>query len=295
MLASIAYPNIDPVLVSIGPIAIRWYGLAYVAGFVVAGFVLRSLARRWKVDLSDDDLLDIVLWAVVGLVVGARLGYVVFYGAGTYWDDPASILAFWDGGMSFHGGLVGFLLTGWIVARKKGIPPLRLFDLGAVGAPLGIFFGRIANFINGELWGRVSDVPWAMVFPRAPGDLPRHPSQLYEALLEGLVIFVVLWFLARRKRGDGLIIGTLLVLYSLFRTFVEFFREPDVQLGFIAGPFTMGQLLTLPMVFAGAWLIWRALRDEAAGSGNAPVDDEGAEGSAEDVVRTESSGPTRPV
>lgn len=262
MLASIAYPNIDPVLVSIGPIAIRWYGLAYVAGFIVAGLVLRSVARRWKVGLSDDDLLDIVLWAVVGLVVGARLGYVVFYGAGAYWDDPGSIIAFWDGGMSFHGGLVGILLAGWIVARTKGIPPLRLIDLGAVGAPLGIFFGRIANFINGELWGRVSDVPWAMVFPRAPGDLPRHPSQLYEALLEGLVIFVVLWVLARRKREDGLIIGTLLVLYSVFRTFIEFFREPDVQLGFVAGPFTMGQLLTLPMVFAGGWLIWRAVRRE---------------------------------
>lgn len=297
MLGAIAYPNIDPVLVSIGPIAIRWYGLAYVAGFIVAGLVLRSLARRWEVGLSDDDLLDIVLWSVVGLVVGARIGYVLFYGAGSYWDDPVSILAFWDGGMSFHGGLIGILLTGWIVAKKKGIPPLRLFDLGAVGAPLGIFFGRIANFINGELWGRVSDVPWAMVFPRAPGGLPRHPSQLYEALLEGLVIFIVLWVLARRKRGDGLLIGTLLVLYSVFRTFIEFFREPDVQLGFIAGPFTMGQLLTLPMLFAGVWLIWRALHQEHLG-GVAPDSvpaGEGQEAPSEDGVRTASSDPTDPA
>ncbi len=262
MLAAIPYPNIDPVLVSIGPVAIRWYGLAYVAGFIVAGLVLRSRAKRWGVGLSDDDLLDIVLWAVVGLVAGARIGYVLFYGVGSYWDEPLSILAFWDGGMSFHGGLIGALLAGWIVAKRKGIPPLQLFDLGAVGAPLGIFFGRIANFINGELWGRVTEVPWAMVFPRAPGGLPRHPSQLYEALLEGLVIFCVLWVLSRRKRSDGLIIGTLLVLYSVFRTFIEFFREPDAQLGFILGPLTMGQLLTLPMVFVGIWLVWRALKAE---------------------------------
>jgi len=265
VIASIAYPNIDPVLVELGPIAIRWYGLAYVAGFIIAALVMRSLVRRWNVALTDDDLLDIVLVAVIGLVAGARLGYVVFYGAGAYWDDPLSILAFWDGGMSFHGGLVGVMLAGWLIARKKGVPVLRLFDLGAVGAPLGIFFGRIANFINGELWGRETDVPWGMVFPRAPGGMPRHPSQLYEAVLEGLVIFVVLFALSRRKRGDGLIIGTLLVLYSVFRTAIEFFREPDIQLGFIFGPFTMGQLLTAPMLIAGGWLIWRALRAGAPG------------------------------
>ncbi|MRS12954.1 MAG: prolipoprotein diacylglyceryl transferase [Actinobacteria bacterium] len=263
-MASIPYPNIDPVMFSLGPVSIRWYGMAYVAGFIVAGLILRSLVRRWEVGLTDDDMLDIVLACVIGLVAGARLGYVVFYGAGGYWDDPVSILRFWDGGMSFHGGLAGIMLAGWLMARRKGVPVLRLFDLGAVGAPLGIFFGRIANFINGELWGRVSDVPWAMVFPHAPGTLPRHPSQLYEALLEGLVLFCVLWLMSRRKRADGLLIGTLLALYAVFRTFIEFFREPDVQLGFILGPFTMGQLLTLPMLVAGGWLIWRALKVERA-------------------------------
>lgn len=278
MIASIAYPAIDPVLVEIGPIAIRWYGLAYVAGFIVAALVMRSLVRRWKVALTDDDLLDIVLVAVIGLVTGARIGYVVFYGAGVYWSDPLSILAFWDGGMSFHGGLAGVMIAGWFVARKKGVPVLRLFDLGAVGAPLGIFFGRIANFINGELWGRETDVPWGMVFPRAPGGMPRHPSQLYEALLEGLVIFIVLFVLSRRKRGDGLIIGTLLVLYSVFRTVIEFFREPDVQLGFIFGPFTMGQLLTAPMLLAGGWLVWRALR-----AGASEVAESNAEAVADDA------------
>ncbi|MDO8848648.1 MAG: prolipoprotein diacylglyceryl transferase [Coriobacteriia bacterium] len=270
MIAAIPYPNIDPVMLEIGPIAIRWYGLAYVAGFIVAGLVTRSLIRRWKVALTDDDLLDMVLVAVIGLVAGARIGYVVFYGVGAYWDDPLSILAFWDGGMSFHGGLIGIMLAGWLVARRKGIPVLQMFDLGAVGAPLGIFFGRVANFINGELWGRTTDVPWGMVFPRAPGDLPRHPSQLYEAVLEGLVIFCVLWVLSRRKRGDGLIVGTLLLLYAVFRTGIEFFREPDAQLGFIFGSLTMGQLLTLPLVFAGGWLVWRALAFGRAEAGDTP-------------------------
>jgi phosphatidylglycerol:prolipoprotein diacylglycerol transferase len=260
MLASIAYPHIDPVAFAVGPFAVRWYGLAYVAGFVFAALVMRELDTRWKVGLSTDDMLDIVLVAVVGLIAGARLGYVLFYGVGSYWSDPLSIFAFWDGGMSFHGGLVGILLAGALVARRKGIPPLRLFDMGAVGAPIGLFFGRIGNFLNGELWGRPTDAAWGMVFPRAPGDLPRHPSQLYEALLEGLVLFVVLWILSRKKREDGFILGVMIGLYGAFRIFIEFFREPDVQLGFIAGGFTMGQLLSLPMVAAGVWLVVRALR-----------------------------------
>lgn len=259
-MASIPYPYINPVMFELGPLHVRWYGMAYVAGFIVAGLILRSLARRWEIKLTDDDMLDIVLVGVLGLVIGARVGYVLFYGAGGYWDDPLSILAFWDGGMSFHGGLAGIMLAGWIVAKRKGISALRLFDLGAVGAPIGIFFGRIANFINGELWGRPTDLPWGMVFPRAPGGMPRHPSQLYEAFLEGLVIFAVLWVLSRKKRAEGLYIGTLLVLYAVFRTVVEFFREPDVQLGFVAGPFTMGQLLTVPVFVGGLWLVWRALR-----------------------------------
>jgi phosphatidylglycerol:prolipoprotein diacylglycerol transferase len=169
--------------------------------------------------------------------------------------------------MSFHGGLIGIMLAGGWIARRKGIPVLRLFDLGAVGAPLGIFFGRVANFINGELWGRPTDAPWGMVFPGAPGGMPRHPSQLYEAVLEGLAIFSVLWILSRRRRPEGLLIGVLMVLYAVFRTFIEFFREPDAQLGFIAGPLTMGQLLTLPMLVFGGWLVWRALRTEHGGGG----------------------------
>ena len=278
MLASIAFPDIDPVFFAIGPLQVRWYGLAYVVGFVLAGLVMRSLNKRWRVGLTDDDMLDIVLVAVIGLVVGARLGYVLFYGAGAYWSDPASMLRFWDGGMSFHGGLVGIMLAGAIVAKRKGVALLRLFDLGAVGAPLGLFLGRIANFINGELWGRATDAPWGVVFPYAPGTAARHPSQLYEALLEGAVLFVVLFVLSRRKRGDGFMIGTMIGLYGVFRIIVEFFREPDIQVGFLAGGLTMGQLLSLPLVVAGGWLVWRALggdptAEEPSGDGvpGAPV------------------------
>ena len=262
-MASLSYPAIDPVAFAVGPLEVRWYGLAYVAGFIVAALVFRAMNRRWEIGLSDDDILDVVLAGVVGLVAGARLGYVLFYGVGSYVHDPASVFAFWDGGMSFHGGLVGIMLAGVVVARRKGVALLRLYDLGAVGAPAGLLFGRVANFINGELWGRVTDVPWGMVFPSAPGAQPRHPSQLYEAALEGLVLFAVLLVLSRKKRGDGFMIGTLLALYGVFRIFVEFFREPDLQLGFIAGSFTMGQLLSLPMVALGAWLVWRAVRSES--------------------------------
>ena len=266
-MGSIPYPDINPVLFTLGPLAVRWYGLSYVMGFIIGGLIVRSLNKRWEIGLTDEDLLDVVLACVVGLVVGARLGYVLFYGAGRYWADPLSILAIWDAGMSFHGGLIGILLAGWWVARRKGIAVLRLYDMGAVGAPIGLFLGRLANFINGELWGRTTSVPWGMVFPAAPGELPRHPSQLYEALLEGLVLFAVLLVLSRRKRPDGFMIGVLLTLYGVFRIFVEFFREPDVQLGFIAGGFTMGQLLSLPMLVAGIWLVVRALRAERQGAG----------------------------
>lgn len=258
-MAAFAFPDIDPVAFAVGPLQVRWYGLAYVAGFVLAALVLHRLNKRWEVGLATDQEIDVVLAAVIGLMVGARLGYVLFYGGGEYLRHPLRIFETWQGGMSFHGGLIGILLAGWVMSRRLKVPFLRLADLGAVGAPIGLFLGRLTNFVNGELWGRVTTVPWGVVFPGA-GPLPRHPSQLYEAVLEGLVLFGVLLALSRTKRPDGTMLGTLLVLYGAFRIFVEFFREPDVQLGFVAGPFTMGQILSAPMLVAGGILLVRAHR-----------------------------------
>jgi phosphatidylglycerol:prolipoprotein diacylglycerol transferase len=254
--ALLPYPAIDPVLVRIGPLAVRWYGLAYVGAFVVAWLVLRRLDARWKPGLSEDDRLEILLAAVVGVVVGARLGYVLFYNLGAYLRSPLTILALWDGGMSFHGGLIGILVAGAVMSRRLKLPFLTICDIGSVAAPAGFFFGRLANFVNDELWGRPASVPWAMVFPTG-GPVPRHPSQLYEALLEGVVLFAVMWWLSLRVRTRGTLLGWLLVLYGSFRILVEFFRQPDVQIGFLPGGATMGQLLSIPMVLGGvALLLW---------------------------------------
>ena len=259
-MAYFTFPAFDPVAFAIGPLSIRWYGLAYVAGFLGAWSVLRILDERWGIGLGPDKRMVAVLAAVVGVIAGGRLGYVLVYGVGAYFAQPLKIFALWDGGMSFHGGLVGILLAGVWFARHYKVPFLTMCDIGAVGAPIGIFFGRIANFINGELWGRVTTVPWAVTgFPGA-GPGARHASQLYEAGLEGLVIFVVMVVMARKRRAEGLIVGWMLTLYGVFRIFVEMFREPDSQMGFFAGIFTMGQLLSVPMVLVGVWLIVRALR-----------------------------------
>jgi phosphatidylglycerol---prolipoprotein diacylglyceryl transferase len=259
ILPVIVFPAFDPVALRVGPLSVRWYGLAYVAAFVAAGFVMHWLVRRWKLNISDDDQLTILIAAVVGVILGGRLGYVLVYGTGFFLRNPARILAIWDGGMSFHGGLVGILIAALVVSRTMGIPWLTLCDLGSVGAPLGMLFGRLANFVNGELWGRATTAPWAMVFPAADG-LPRHPSQLYEAALEGLVLFLIMLWLATRQPNPprGVILGWLLTLYGVFRIFAEYFRQPDVQMGtkgFLAMGVTTGQLLSVPMVIAGVWLI----------------------------------------
>jgi phosphatidylglycerol:prolipoprotein diacylglycerol transferase len=263
--AAWAYPAIDPVALRLGPLSVRWYGIAYLVAFLAAWWVATYFNRRWELGLTTDDIAAIMLAAVIGVVVGGRLGYVIFYGAGQYWKAPLTIFALWDGGMSFHGGLVGILIAGVIVARRLKVPFLTLCDMGSVAAPVGFLTGRLANFVNGELWGRVSNVPWAMVFPSG-GPLPRHPSQLYEAALEGVVLLAIMWWLSRRRRADGELMGWLLLLYGVFRIFVEFFREPDVQVGFLFGGVTMGQLLSIPMVIAGVWLIvWlRRARKAAA-------------------------------
>lgn len=258
------YQNLDPVALSLGPLVVRWYGLAYVAGFALAAFIIYRIARRWRLGLTMDDLLTLMICAIVGVVVGGRLGYVLFYGDGYYFAHPLEIFAFNQGGMSFHGGLAGLLAGGAVAARLTEIPFLTLADLGAIAAPLGLFFGRCANFVNGELWGAPTDWPIGVVFGGAAGMMPRHPSQLYEAVLEGLVIFCVLFALSRKMppRPRGTFVGAFLLLYGVFRFLIEFVREPDAQLGYLWGGWlTMGQVLSAPLVIAGvAMLVYAAKR-----------------------------------
>ncbi len=258
------YQNLDPIAFSLGPLVVRWYGLAYVAGFAAAAFVIYRVARRWKLGMSEDNLLTLMVCAIIGVVLGGRLGYVLFYGDGYYLAHPLEILAFNQGGMSFHGGLVGLLVGGAVAARLTRIPYLTLADMGAIAAPIGLFFGRCANFVNGELWGAPTDWPIGVVFGGAAGTMPRHPSQLYEAVLEGLVIFCILFALSRKlpPRPRGTFVGAFLLLYGVFRFLIEFVREPDVQLGYLWGGWlTMGQVLSAPLVVAGiAVLIWAVKR-----------------------------------
>lgn len=257
------YQGLDPIAFSLGPLVVRWYGLAYVLGFVCAAAIIYFVAKRWKLGMSEDNLLTLMVCAIVGVVLGARIGYVLFYGDGYYLSHPLEILAFNQGGMSFHGGLVGLLIGGAVAARMTRIPFLTLADLGSIVAPIGLFFGRCANFVNGELWGAPTDGPLGVVFGGAAGMMPRHPSQLYEAVLEGLVIFCVLFALSRKRppRPQGTFLGAFLVLYGIFRFLIEFVREPDVQLGYLWGGWlTMGQVLSAPLIVAGIALLIYAAR-----------------------------------
>jgi phosphatidylglycerol:prolipoprotein diacylglycerol transferase len=268
-LAALPFPNIDPVLIEIGPFAIRWYALAYIAGLVLGWLYAARLAAHkpyWgaRAPISRADLDDFLLWAVIGIIVGGRVGYVLFYNFAYYLTAPLEALAIWHGGMSFHGGLAGMALAVWWFSHRRGLPVLSLGDLVSAAAPIGLFFGRVANFINGELFGRASDVPWAVAFP-AGGPQPRHPSQLYEALLEGAVLFLALNWLIRRGalQRPGLVFGALLIGYGLARVFVEFFRLPDPQIGFLWGGLTMGMTLSAPMIAIGVGLVLYARRAPA--------------------------------
>ena len=255
------YHALDPVAFSVGPLVVRWYGIAYVLGFALGGLVVWRTQRRWRLGVSPDDLLSLVIGIALGVIVGARLGYCLFYGDGYYLAHPLHILMTYEGGMSFHGGLVGGILGGYVACRVTGLNPRTMLDLGLTAAPLGLLFGRCANFVNGELWGKPTDLPWGVVFETG-GGVARHPSQLYEALLEGLVIFVVLQVLARRRPAppQGLATGAFLALYGVFRFLVEFVRVPDAQLGYLVGSLTMGQLLSLPLVVVGIAEIVLSLR-----------------------------------
>lgn len=263
MMLNDIYHALDPVAFSIGPLSVRWYGIGYVLGFAVAAFLLYAIAKRWKLKIDADSVLTIMVCVIIGIILGARIGYCLFYGNGFYLEHPLEILAINQGGMSFHGGLIGALLAGIVAAKITDIPYLTLADLGAIAATLGIFFVRCANFINGELWGAPTDAPWGVVFGGLAGDMPRHPSQLYEGVLEGLVIFIVLFSMSFRKPPfpRGSFIGAFLILYGIFRILIEFVREPDVQLGYLAfGWVTMGQVLSLPLIVAGAAIVIYAIR-----------------------------------
>jgi phosphatidylglycerol---prolipoprotein diacylglyceryl transferase len=266
--AELAFPEIDPVAFSIGPFEARWYALAYVAGLILAFWYMKRLIRQpalWngrQPAATPQQLDDLFLWATLGVILGGRLGYVLFYDPIYFADHPLDIVKLWQGGMSFHGGFLGVIVACWGFARIHGLRLDQLLDLAAASVPLGLGLGRLANFINGELYGRVTDVPWSMVFPHG-GPLPRHPSQIYEALLEGAFLFILGRIATHRFHilsHPGRLAGVFALIYALIRIFVEFFREPDVHIGFYAGFITRGMLLSLPMMLIGIWLLLRSRR-----------------------------------
>ena len=257
VLPILTYPKINPVLISIGPFSVRWYALAYIAGILAGWYYARIIIaskRLWggPAPFTVTDFDDFIIWITLGIILGGRIGYVLFYNLGYFAANPLEIFALWTGGMSFHGGVIGCIVVTVLFALRRGIPVLSLGDVTLAVAPIGLFLGRLANFINGELWGRPTDVPWAMVFPSG-GPFPRHPSQLYEATLEGLLLLVVLGVMVRfgALKRPGVVTGTFAVAYGIVRIFCEFFREPDPQLGFLWGGLTMGMLLSIPLILAG--------------------------------------------
>ena len=257
ILTVLPYPHINPVLVSIGPFAIRWYALAYIVGIIAGWFYARAIIVSQKVwggpaPITVVDFDDFIIWITLGIILGGRIGYVLFYNLPHFAAHPAQILELWTGGMSFHGGVLGCVVATVAFAWRRGLPMLSLGDVTTAVAPIGLFLGRLANFINDELWGRPTDVPWAMIFPSG-GPIPRHPSQLYEAALEGILLLIVLGVLVRlgALRRPGMVTGVAAIGYGMARIFCEFFREPDPQLGFLWGGLTMGMLLCVPLILAG--------------------------------------------
>jgi phosphatidylglycerol:prolipoprotein diacylglycerol transferase len=264
-LFAIPFPAIDPVAVAIGPFVVRWYALAYIAGLLIGWRYCLVLADRPPRLIERRDIDDFLVWATLGVVLGGRIGYVLFYQPGYYLQHPIEALYLWHGGMSFHGGALGVTLAIVLFTRARRLPVLAFSDVVAEAIPIGLFFGRIANFINGELFGRETDVPWAMAFPNG-GPVPRHPSQLYEAVCEGLLLFLLLLIAEHRgaRRRPGIVTGLFLVGYAVARMSGELFRQPDAQLGFLVLGTTMGQLLSIPVLIAGILLIWWARRQPAS-------------------------------
>ena len=249
--------GLDPVALQLGPLALRWYSLAYIGGILAAWWLLLRMVRRPGSPMTAAHVDDLITWCTLGVILGGRLAYVIFYNPGQYLADPLAVLKLWEGGMSVHGGLVGVILAILLYARKAGLSALRILDYAAVVTPLGLMLGRLANFMNGELWGRPTDGSWGIIFPDA-GPLPRYPSQLFEAGLEGVTLLLLLnllfWFTAARMR-PGLLGGLFIACYGVARFAIEFVREPDLQLGVLPLGLTMGQLLSLPMIAAGLWLL----------------------------------------
>lgn len=263
---TIPFPGLNPIAFEIGPVAVKWYGLAYMAGLLLGWLYIKRLLdtpNLWpagKVPFASARADDLLLYMTVGVIVGGRLGSVLFYEPGYYLQNPWEIPQVWKGGMAFHGALLGTGVAIWVFAHFNKVSPWSTMDLCAAAVPIGLFFGRLANFINGELWGRPTDVAWGMVFPGA-GATPRHPSQLYEAALEGLALFLVLRFLSHRRlalKSPGLVTGVFLAGYGVARSFCEFFRQPDTQHAFTTGPFTPGIVYSIPMILLGLWFIARA-------------------------------------
>ncbi|MFB0532402.1 MAG: prolipoprotein diacylglyceryl transferase [Desulfatiglandales bacterium] len=251
----LTYPTVNPTIVKLGPLEMRWYGVMYVLGFLSSYFLVRYQIRKKGLHIDIHFVNDLFFFLIIGLIIGARLGYVIFYNLPFYLSHPLKLLAIWEGGMSFHGGVIGVIFSGSIYAKRHGVNFWELADLIVVTAPIGLGLGRLGNFINAELYGRVTNLPWGMVFPSA-GDFPRHPSQLYEFFLEGVLLFAILWWIKDLPFKKGTLFCLFLFLYSIFRFFVEFFREPDPQLGFVFSFMTMGQILCLLMAIGGLALLY---------------------------------------
>jgi phosphatidylglycerol---prolipoprotein diacylglyceryl transferase len=261
-MLALVFPPLDPVALSVGPLVIRWYALAYLAGFIIGWRYCQYLARQNPKGPKPALYDDFLTWAVIGVVLGGRIGYILFYNAEDYFSHPLEMFAVWHGGMSFHGGMLGVIGAAYLFTKRHKVGFFAFTDILACVTPIGLGLGRIANFVNGELYGRETDVPWAVIFPRG-GDVPRHPSQIYEAILEGLVLFLILFTVSQNKKWrarPGILSGVFLFGYGLFRLAIEFFREPDQQIGFLYAGATMGQLLCLPMICYGLYLVLRSER-----------------------------------
>lgn len=261
----IDFPNISPIIFSIGPVAVRWYSMAYLLGIVIGWVLINRNVKKNHLGLSKENIEDFVFYLTLGIVVGGRLGYVLFYGGNSFWQNPLQVFEVWKGGMSFHGGVLGVIAATWYFSKKINYRFLALTDLIVLYAPIGICLGRLANFINDELWGRITDVPWAVKFPNG-GYWPRHPSQLYEAFFEGVVMFTILNFLWRYswvRSHHGFVSSLFVIFYGIFRISMEQFREPDAQMGFYFKYFTMGQILSVPLIVLGLTVIYVLVRKKA--------------------------------